>query len=120
MPIRTKGSGPPLFCVHGQPLKVAQRLNANRPIYGLSHVYHSSFLDETPESIEQLAGQYLSEVRQVQPHGPYHFCGFSAGGLPVGLQLEAAWWQEPLLLRVGHCFQQVTDWHLRDSPLGAG
>ena len=44
-------------------------------------------------------------------------CGFSAGGLPVGLQLEAAWWQEPLLLRVGHCFQQATDWHLRQPPL---
>ena len=44
-------------------------------------------------------------------------CGFSAGGLPVGLQLEAAWWQEPLLLRVGYCFQQATDWHLRQPPL---
>lgn len=81
MPIRTKGSGPPLFCVHGQPLKVAQRMSPDRPVYGLSHVYHSDFLDEIPESIEQLAGQYLSEVRQVQPHGPYHFCGFSAGGM---------------------------------------
>jgi len=59
----------------------------------LSHVYHSSFLDETPESIEQLAGQYLSEVRQVQPHGPYHFCGFSAGGMiafEIARQLLAA------------------------------
>ena len=44
-------------------------------------------------------------------------CGF-AQGLPVGLQLEAAWWQEPLLLRVGHAYQQVTDWHMRAAPLG--
>jgi aspartyl-tRNA(Asn)/glutamyl-tRNA(Gln) amidotransferase subunit A len=43
-------------------------------------------------------------------------CGFSSGALPVGLQLEAAWWQEPLLLRVGHSFQQITDWHLRTPP----
>jgi len=70
-----------LFCVHGQPLKIAQRINPDRPIYGLSHVYHSDFLDETPESIEKLAAQYLSEIRMVQAHGPYHFCGFSAGGL---------------------------------------
>jgi thioesterase domain-containing protein len=81
MPIRTKGSAAPLFCVHGEPLKMAQRINPNRPIYGLSHVYHSDFLEETPESIEELAAQYLGEVRQVQPVGPYHFCGFSAGGL---------------------------------------
>jgi len=47
----------------------------------LSHVYHSDFLDEMPESIEYLAAQYLSEIRQVQPKGPYHFCGFSAGGM---------------------------------------
>ncbi len=47
-------------------------------------------------------------------------CGFSVGGLPVGLQLESAWWDEPLLLRVGHCYQQVTDWHLREPPLARG
>lgn len=45
-------------------------------------------------------------------------CGFSAGGLPVGLQLETSWWNEPLLLRLGHFFQQATDWHLREPSLG--
>jgi pimeloyl-ACP methyl ester carboxylesterase len=81
MPIRTKGSQPPLFCVHGEPLRVAQRIRADRPIYGLSHIYHADFLDKAPDTIEELASQYLSEVRQVQPRGPYYFLGFSAGGL---------------------------------------
>ena len=44
-------------------------------------------------------------------------CGFSADGLPIGLQLEAAWWNDPLLLRVGHAYQGVTDWHLQRPPL---
>ncbi|MGE0766556.1 MAG: amidase [Hyphomicrobiaceae bacterium] len=44
-------------------------------------------------------------------------CGFSAAGFPVGLQLEAAWWKEPLLLRVAHAYQQVTDWHKRKPTL---
>jgi aspartyl-tRNA(Asn)/glutamyl-tRNA(Gln) amidotransferase subunit A len=44
-------------------------------------------------------------------------CGFSAAGLPVSMQLEAAWWKEPLLLRVGHAYQQVTDWHTRRPSL---
>jgi aspartyl-tRNA(Asn)/glutamyl-tRNA(Gln) amidotransferase subunit A len=44
-------------------------------------------------------------------------CGFGSDGLPVGLQLESRWWSEPLLLRVGHAFQQATDWHLRRPPL---
>ena len=43
-------------------------------------------------------------------------CGFSAGGLPIGMMLEAAWGAEPLLLRVGHAYQQATDWHLRRAP----
>ena len=43
-------------------------------------------------------------------------CGFSAGGLPIGMMLEAAWGAEPLLLRVGHAYQQATDWHLRRPP----
>ena len=38
--------------------------------------------------------------------------GVSRGGLPLALQLESAWWGEPMLLRVGHAYQQVTDWHL--------
>jgi aspartyl-tRNA(Asn)/glutamyl-tRNA(Gln) amidotransferase subunit A len=44
-------------------------------------------------------------------------CGASGNGLPIGLLLEAAWWQEPLLLRAGHAYQQATDWHLR-QPSG--
>ena len=45
-------------------------------------------------------------------------CGFSAAGLPVGLQLEAAWWREPLLLRAGVAYQSATEWHLA-RPDGA-
>ena len=40
-------------------------------------------------------------------------CGFTAGGLPVGLQLVANRFDDALLLRVGHRYQQVTDWHTR-------
>ncbi len=44
-------------------------------------------------------------------------CGFDRHGLPIGLQLAAAPWQEALVLRVAHQFQQATDWHLR-RPAG--
>ena len=44
-------------------------------------------------------------------------CGFSSDGMPVGLQIEAAWWNEPLLLRIGHAYQGVTDWHRRQPLL---
>ncbi|MFM9994111.1 MAG: amidase [Burkholderiaceae bacterium] len=40
-------------------------------------------------------------------------CGFSAEGLPIGMQLEASSWSESILLRAGCAFQKATDWHLR-------
>jgi len=43
-------------------------------------------------------------------------CGFTADGLPVGMQLEAAWWREPLLLQAGFAYQSATDWHERRPP----
>jgi aspartyl-tRNA(Asn)/glutamyl-tRNA(Gln) amidotransferase subunit A len=40
-------------------------------------------------------------------------CGLSRHGLPVGLQLQANYWDEARLLCVAHRFQQATDWHSR-------
>jgi aspartyl-tRNA(Asn)/glutamyl-tRNA(Gln) amidotransferase subunit A len=40
-------------------------------------------------------------------------CGFTGGGLPIGVLLEAAWYNEALLLRAGRAWQRTTDWHLR-------
>ena len=37
-------------------------------------------------------------------------CGFSEG-LPVGMQLVGPHMSEPTLLRVGHAYEQATDWH---------
>ncbi len=37
-------------------------------------------------------------------------CGF-VDGLPVGLHLVAPHWGEELLLRIGHQFEQATEWH---------
>jgi len=39
-------------------------------------------------------------------------CGF-VGGLPVGLQLMADRFREDLLLKVGHAYEQSTEWHLQ-------
>jgi aspartyl-tRNA(Asn)/glutamyl-tRNA(Gln) amidotransferase subunit A len=44
-------------------------------------------------------------------------CGFSKAGLPIGMTLVGAAWQEALVLRAGHAYQRATDWHLRRPPL---
>ncbi|MEQ8994375.1 MAG: amidase [Pseudomonadales bacterium] len=45
-------------------------------------------------------------------------CGFTAGGLPVGLMIYAAPFREDLALRVAQAFERATDWHQRHPDLG--
>ena len=41
--------------------------------------------------------------------------GCTEAGLPLGLQIMAAPFRDPLVLRLGKAFEQRTDWHLRRS-----
>ena len=43
-------------------------------------------------------------------------CGFSEG-LPVGMQLIGPRLSEPTLLRIGHAYEQATEWHKRRPEL---
>ena len=43
-------------------------------------------------------------------------CGFS-GGLPVGMQIIGPHLAEATLLRIGHAYEQATDWHQRRPDL---
>jgi aspartyl-tRNA(Asn)/glutamyl-tRNA(Gln) amidotransferase subunit A len=43
-------------------------------------------------------------------------CGFSADGLPIGMQVIGRAFDEGTVLRVGHAYQQLTDWHTREPP----
>ncbi len=40
-------------------------------------------------------------------------CGFTQGGLPIGMQIAGAHWREDLMLRVAHAYEQATAWHKR-------
>ena len=37
-------------------------------------------------------------------------CGFTRGGLPIGLQIVGHPFREDVVLQVGHAYQQATDW----------
>jgi aspartyl-tRNA(Asn)/glutamyl-tRNA(Gln) amidotransferase subunit A len=44
-------------------------------------------------------------------------CGFSADGLPIGIQLIGRPFDEALILRLGHAYEQAAGWHTRRPPL---
>ena len=43
--------------------------------------------------------------------------GFSADGLPIGLQISSAHLREDVMFSLAHAFQQTTTWHLRSPTI---
>lgn len=92
------GPGTPFFLVAGMFGNVlnlrhlAHLLGNDRPFYGLQA--RGLYGDTSPHlTIEEAASDYIAEIRQVQPNGPYLLGGFSGGGLTaweIGRQLRAA------------------------------
>jgi thioesterase domain-containing protein len=69
---------------------LAHLLGADRPFYGLQArgLYGGA---DPHDTIEEAARDYIAEMRQVQPHGPYMVGGFSGGGITayeIAHQLE--------------------------------
>jgi thioesterase domain-containing protein len=84
--IQPHGRRPPLFCVHaagGHVLfyrDLAARLGPDQPVFGLQ----AQGLDGTGRRharIEDMAADYVREIRSIRPRGPYYLAGSSFGGL---------------------------------------
>ncbi len=79
---------------------LAQQIGADRPFYGLQA--RGLYGDEPPhEDFASAARDYIAEMRQVQPNGPYLVGGFSGGGLiawEIARQLQAMGEEVPLLV----------------------
>jgi aspartyl-tRNA(Asn)/glutamyl-tRNA(Gln) amidotransferase subunit A len=44
--------------------------------------------------------------------------GFNGAELPLSLQIVCRGYDEATALRIGHCYQQATEWHSRLPPIG--
>jgi aspartyl-tRNA(Asn)/glutamyl-tRNA(Gln) amidotransferase subunit A len=44
-------------------------------------------------------------------------CGFTAAGLPIGLQIIGPHWREDTVLRLAYAYEQATEWHKRSPGL---
>ncbi|MFD3548265.1 amino acid adenylation domain-containing protein [Streptomyces sp. NPDC058655] len=86
LPLSTRGARPPLFCIHpgtgvGWPYAgLAQHLGPDQPLYAIQ-ARALSELGHSPGSVEEMVEDYLPLIREVQPHGPYRFLGWSFGGM---------------------------------------
>ena len=96
VPIRPDGDRPPIIGIHagvGHVMfyrSLAEALPPGQPFYAMEPVG----LDgrETPlDSIPEMAARYVTEMRSLQPHGPYRLVGYCFGGtvaLEMANQLE--------------------------------
>jgi thioesterase domain-containing protein len=97
LPIRPDGSKPPLFCVHPVAglswcyIPLSRYVPADQPLYGLQ----ARGLDGTSQpacSLQEMAAEYVEQIRAAQQSGPYHLLGWSFGGLvahEIAVQLQA-------------------------------
>jgi thioesterase domain-containing protein/acyl carrier protein len=139
VPIQTQGTNPPFFCIHGAGGNVllykdlAARIGNLQPFYGLQ----SKGLDGSEDlhkTIAEMAENYLNDILQIQPEGPYLLGGYCMGGtiayeiaqqlidkgLKVGLvalmdtyNFNAASRNDTLLANLGYYYQN-TMFHLKN------
>jgi amino acid adenylation domain-containing protein len=83
--IQPHGTRPPLFLVHGVGggmfwgyANLARHLGSDQPVYAFKPREVES--DDKVISIEEMAANYVRELRQFQPCGPYRLGGYCFGG----------------------------------------
>ncbi|MGH3660501.1 MAG: non-ribosomal peptide synthetase [Micromonosporaceae bacterium] len=96
--LRADGDRTPLFCLHPALglgwgyASLLPHLAPGRPAHALQTPALQGQTD-LPDTIPELAAQYLHRIRAVQPHGPYLLLGRSFGGPlahEIAVQLRAA------------------------------
>ena len=99
VPLQPLGSRPPLFVTHGWRgdlywfnASFRHVFAPDQPVYGLQAVG----LDGEKErhvSVEEMASYYVTEIRSLQPDGPYYLAGYSMGGL-IALEMGQQLWRQ--------------------------
>lgn len=86
VPIKSSGTKNPLYLIHGAGLNIilfrsiTRYLDPQQPVYGLQALGLNKPM-ELPQTIEEIAAIYLSEIIDANPKGPYALVGYSLGGI---------------------------------------
>jgi amino acid adenylation domain-containing protein len=86
VPIKPKGNKMPLYIVHGAGLNVllfnalAMNMDDDQPVYGLQ-AKGLNGIDKPLDVMEDIATNYIAEIIEHDPIGPYALAGYSLGGM---------------------------------------
>ena len=98
LPLRSTGGSAPIFCVHPASgfswiySRLIRHIPADHPLFALQIRSLSRPDDVLPKTMEDMAADYASIIRNVQPMGPYNLLGWSLGGLvahAIGTHLQS-------------------------------
>ena len=123
----------------GKQASAAQYLKARRDVEMLRRNIGASFqkIDAVVTPTYEKPSETIAEVLKraetdtptpisLSPRSPFNVmglptisipCGFTSKGLPIGMQISAAPWQEEKVLALAHAYEQATEWHKRRPPL---
>lgn len=126
VPIKPLGSAAPMFIIHGILgnivgfYQLAMLIGTEHPVYGIQA---QSLLDGQSAllRLEDQAAHYISEIRNIQPKGPYYLLGYCFGGL-VALEIAHQFHAlgervEMLGMLDARCLNNVARMERRDSIL---
>jgi amino acid adenylation domain-containing protein len=124
VPVRKSGHLAPLFVIHagdgevGYAFDLAPHLPPDRPVYALAAI---GFADgEVPlADVEAMASTYVRAMRTVQPVGPYHVVGWSAGGT-IAYEIAAQLLSQGQHVRFVAVIDTLGDYSARRGPSGQG
>lgn len=106
----------PLFLLHGDvggggyyTIDLLRALGPKQPVYTLHP--HGVTTRGIPASIEEMAEEYITCIRQVQPRGPYHLGGYCNAGLvayEIARRLSQAGHEVSSLVLIGTALNRQT------------
>lgn len=97
LPLRPKGRGVPLFCIHpssgfGRPYRVLlQHLAPELSVYAIE-ARGIQDGDVLPATLAEMCADYIDQIRSLQAEGPYRLLGWSFGAIPahaIATQMQA-------------------------------
>jgi nonribosomal peptide synthetase DhbF len=86
LPIRAKGTYPPLFCLHPVGglcwpyINLLGFTSEEQPVYGIQAPGFAGN-GNLPKTIDEVISESIREIQAVDPYGPYRLLGWSFGGI---------------------------------------